>query len=111
MKALLGDICHITTGQSAPQEQNAFSDEGIPFIRAGSLEGLLAGKQEDNFELINAENAAKYRLKLFPKDTVVFAKGKTWTCLSFEKTLLSGKSPSRCNTYGKNTSWLPSKMV
>lgn len=70
----LGQICNVTTGQSAPQDQSAFTDEGIPFIRAGSLEGLLAGKGEDQFERINAANAKKFKLKLFPKDTVIFAK-------------------------------------
>ncbi|MGV1098575.1 restriction endonuclease subunit S [Thiovibrio sp. JS02] len=72
--APLGKICNVTTGQSAPQDPKAFTDEGIPFIRAGSLEGLLAGKRENQFELINESNAKKFRLKLFPKDTVIFAK-------------------------------------
>lgn len=71
---LLGDISIVTTGQSAPQEKDAFSEEGTPFIRAGSLAGLLAGKKEIEFEKISDEKAKEYRLKLFKKDTVIFAK-------------------------------------
>lgn len=74
MKALLGDISVVTTGQSAPQDKGAFTEEGTPFIRAGSLDGLISGKREEEFELVNDLNARKFRLKLFPKDTVVFAK-------------------------------------
>ncbi len=72
--APLGQICNVTTGQSAPQDPTAFTTEGTPFIRAGSLEGLLSGKRENQFELVNERNAKKFRLKLFPKDTVIFAK-------------------------------------
>ena len=72
--APLGQICNVTTGQGSPQDPTAFSEAGIPFIRAGSLGGLLAGKRENQFELINEANAKKFRLKLFPKDTVIFAK-------------------------------------
>jgi type I restriction enzyme, S subunit len=70
----LGDLTIVQTGQSAPQEPQAFGNSGIPFIRAGSLQGLLSGKSEMDYELINLEYAKKYRMKLFPKDTVVFAK-------------------------------------
>lgn len=70
----LGDVCQVTTGQSAPQDANAFGSSGIPFVRAGSLERLCDGESEDSLELVPAEQAAKYRLKIFPRDTVVFAK-------------------------------------
>lgn len=70
----LGDICEVTTGQSAPQEANAFGSSGIPFVRAGSLERLCDGESENTLELVPPEQAAKYRLKVFPKNTVVFAK-------------------------------------
>ena len=74
MKVCLGDICTISTGQSAPQDKSAFTANGIPFIRAGCLAALLEGKKEDEFELIDQEHAKKFRLKLFPKDTIIFAK-------------------------------------
>jgi type I restriction enzyme, S subunit len=70
----LGNICHISTGQSAPQKSSAFGTEGNPFIRAGSLEKLISGNNEDTLELISNEKANQYRLKLFPKNTILFAK-------------------------------------
>ncbi|EJB8538269.1 restriction endonuclease subunit S [Acinetobacter baumannii] len=74
MKVTLESICKISTGQSAPQDSNAFSVEGTPFIRAGSLERLCRGEHESSLEKINEESAKKFRLKLFPKGTIVFAK-------------------------------------
>ncbi len=70
----LGEICKVTTGQSAPQERSAFGTIGTPFVRAGSLERLCNGESEDSLELVSQDQARKYRLKIFPKDTVVFAK-------------------------------------
>ena len=60
----LGDISNISTGQSAPQDANAFSEAGTPFIRAGSLEKLINGLDESDLELINNENAKKYKYDL-----------------------------------------------
>jgi len=70
----LGEVANVTTGQSAPQDPNAFSKSGIPFIRAGSLKSLTADATEDDFDRISEDSATKYRLKVFPKNTVVFAK-------------------------------------
>ena len=70
----LGDICNVSTGQSAPQEADAFGAEGHPFVRAGSLETLVAGSSENSLEKISLTNAQRYRLKLFPAGTIVFAK-------------------------------------
>lgn len=70
----LGDVCEVTTGQSAPQEADAFGSSGTPFVRAGSLERLCDGESEDSLELIAPDKAARFRLKTFPKNTVVFAK-------------------------------------
>lgn len=70
----LGNVCNVTTGQSAPQEADAFGSFGTPFVRAGSLERLCNGENENTLELVAPEKAAKYRLKVFPKDTIVFAK-------------------------------------
>lgn len=70
----LGDICQVTTGQSAPQETDAFGDRGTPFVRAGSLEKLCSGGSEGGLELVSAENAKKFKLKIYPENTVIFAK-------------------------------------
>lgn len=70
----LKDVCEITSGQAAPQGDAKFSNNGTPFIRAGSLEALLSGTPETSLKLINFEVAKAHRLKLFPKDTILFAK-------------------------------------
>lgn len=70
----LGDVCRVTTGQSAPQEPEVFGSFGTPFVRAGSLERLCNGESEESLELVPPDQAAKHRLKVFPKNTVVFAK-------------------------------------
>jgi len=70
----LATLAAVSSGGSAPQDANAFSREGIPFIRAGSLIKLLEGLPEDRLELLQPEVAARYRLKLFPAGTVLFAK-------------------------------------
>jgi type I restriction enzyme S subunit len=69
----LGDVANVTAGQSAPQG-NCFSDEGTPFVRAGSLEPLLSGRHESELELVSEDVAKKNRLKLQPVGTIVFAK-------------------------------------
>jgi type I restriction enzyme S subunit len=72
--AAIGDLCEVSTGQSAPQDVNAFSATGHPFIRAGSLDHLINGGSEDALEKITDENARRFRMRLFPAGTIVFAK-------------------------------------
>ncbi len=73
-KIKLSEIAEVTSGQGAPQSSEDFSDSGIPFIRAGSLENLLNGGKEEELELVNAATASKYGLRLYPKNTILFAK-------------------------------------
>jgi len=70
----LGNIASISAGQGAPQLETDFSDKGHPFIRAGHLGDLLKGENELNLPKINEEISKKYKLKLYPKGTIVFAK-------------------------------------
>lgn len=70
----LGSVAEVAAGQAAPQDPDAFSEEGLPFLRAGSLERLVAGLPETAFERIGASKAREYGLRLFPKDTIIFAK-------------------------------------
>ena len=35
----LGDVCIISAGQGAPQGESNYCTNGIPFIKAGNLEG------------------------------------------------------------------------
>jgi type I restriction enzyme S subunit len=69
----LGEISRITAGNSAPQGQSDFSTDGTPFVRAGSLARLLEGST-GHLEKIAAEDAKRLKLRLFPKDTILFAK-------------------------------------
>ena len=69
----LSDIANVTAGQGTPQG-SCFSKEGAPFVRAGSLESLIAGKPERELELVGEAVASKHRLKLQPPGTIVFAK-------------------------------------
>ncbi|MDM8536036.1 restriction endonuclease subunit S [Desulfobacterales bacterium HSG17] len=71
---VLGDICQVAAGQSAPQNPTVFSKKGKPFIRAGSLERLVNGGAEEECELIPDENASQLRLRLFPQNTILFPK-------------------------------------
>lgn len=69
----LSTVATISAGQSAPKN-NYFSENGIPFIRAGNLEFLINGKGLDYCEKINETNAKICKLKLYPKNAVLFAK-------------------------------------
>ncbi|RNL19838.1 restriction endonuclease subunit S [Slackia faecicanis] len=55
-------------------KKDAFSKDGVSFVRAGSLSDLLAGGSLADLEKIDAFTAEKLRLTLFPAGTVVFAK-------------------------------------
>lgn len=69
----LSQLAVISAGQGAPKD-NEFSESGVPFVRAGSLEALLSGKNESELELVSAETAKLRKLKTYPKGTILFAK-------------------------------------
>jgi type I restriction enzyme S subunit len=73
-EVILGDVAEIASGGGAPQDANDFGEDGSPFVRAGSLKGLLAGNGAEHLEHLTPEVAAKHKLKLFPVDTILFAK-------------------------------------
>lgn len=68
------DLADVFSGGGAPQDPEAFGASGHSFVRAASLPKLLAGAPERSLERITSESAVKYRLRLFPAETVVFAK-------------------------------------
>jgi type I restriction enzyme S subunit len=71
----LEKIAEISSGQGAPQGENTYGKIGVPFIRAGNLEELLTTNDEyESCGLVDLETAKKYKLKIYPKNTVVFAK-------------------------------------
>lgn len=69
----LSQLASVSAGQGAPKD-NEFSENGVPFVRAGSLEALIAGKKEAELELVSAETAKLRKLKTYPKGTILFAK-------------------------------------
>ena len=69
----LSQLATVSAGQAAPKDDE-FSDHGIPFVRAGSLDGLLSGKTESDLELVSDETAKLRKLKTYPKGTILFAK-------------------------------------
>ena len=72
--AKISDFAEVFAGGGAPQNANDFSEDGIPFLRAGSLPKLLYGAKESDLEKITNEVAKKHRLQLHQKGSVVFAK-------------------------------------
>ncbi len=70
----LVEYAQVSIGQGAPQTAADFSTEGDPFIRAGSLETLTSGGSIDSLEFISKDSAKKNKLKLYPANSVVFAK-------------------------------------
>ena len=73
-KKKLREIAIISAGQSAPQGEHNYCDDGIPFIKAGNLIDLLNGKEEDDVQKVSESTARSHRLKLYPAGTVLFAK-------------------------------------
>lgn len=69
----LSQLAFVSAGQGAPKD-NEFSESGVPFVRAGSLEALLSGKNESELELVSTETAKLRNLKIYPKGTILFAK-------------------------------------
>ncbi|MFZ0597954.1 MAG: restriction endonuclease subunit S, partial [Flavobacterium sp.] len=73
MKILLKDFSSIHSGGSAP-DKSLFSKTGKPFIRAGSLEFLVRGISIENCERLDDLIAIESGLKIFPKNSILFAK-------------------------------------
>jgi type I restriction enzyme S subunit len=69
----LSQLATVSAGQAAPKDDE-FSDHGIPFVRAGSLDRLLSGITESDLELVSYETAKLRKLKTYPKGTILFAK-------------------------------------
>lgn len=69
----LEEIATITAGKNAPKD-NEFSLEGHPFIRAGHLEALVEGMEEDRLPYVDLDIANKNKYKLYDSNTIIFAK-------------------------------------
>lgn len=70
---VLSSVVTVAAGQAAPK-QKYFSDAGTPFIRAGSLEGLLLSDDAEACEKLSVDSAKQNGMKLFTKGAILFAK-------------------------------------
>lgn len=73
-KVRLGAVASVSAGQSSPKDEE-FSEEGVPFIKAGNLEGLKTHQyNEYKCKLVSDEIAKKKKLKLHDAGTILVAK-------------------------------------
>ncbi len=70
----LGKVCDVSAGQGAPQGEENYCEDGIPFVKAGNVEELIHGLDERCIQKVNEEVAKTHRLKLYKAGSVVFAK-------------------------------------
>ena len=71
----LGKVAKLSGGSGFPEKYQGFLDKNIPFYKVGSLKNI-----DDNFYIENSENYIdknildEIKAKLFPKNTIIFAK-------------------------------------
>ena len=70
----LGEVADVSAGQGAPQGENNYCSDGIPFIKAGNLESLINGMPEQTMQKVSDLVAKSHRLKLYKTGSVLFAK-------------------------------------
>jgi type I restriction enzyme S subunit len=74
MKYKISELAKVSAGQSAPQGESNYSDFGTPFVKAGDLKDLINGKSISEIQKVTDEIAKKHKLKLYPKNSILFAK-------------------------------------
>jgi type I restriction enzyme S subunit len=67
----LGDVAEISSGGSAPQGDNYFNGKN-PFIRVQHID--REGDRVIKWDLITDDAVKKYKLKIYPKEAIVFPK-------------------------------------
>ena len=71
----LGNISKLSGGSGFPEKYQGFLDKNIPFYKVGSLKNI-----DNNFYIENSENyidddiLTEIKAKLFPANTIIFAK-------------------------------------
>ena len=74
MIVTLKEIATISAGQNAPQGDEKYYENGMPFVKAGNLQELIDGKSLNDIQKVSYEVAEEYKLKLFKEGTILFAK-------------------------------------
>lgn len=72
IKTSLGEVAELKTGGAAPQGDKYFKDGTNPFVRVQHFDGST--KYVQHWDLITDEAVRAKRLKLFPKETILFPK-------------------------------------
>ena len=70
----LDEVCNVSAGQGAPQGDENYCTEGTPFVKAGNIEDLLNGLDENCIQKVTESVAKSHKLKLYKAGSVVFAK-------------------------------------
>jgi len=68
----LGEVAEVKAGQSAPQGEKYFKNGKYPFIRVQHIDNN--DYRIVSCDMITDEAVKDYRLKLFPKGTIIFPK-------------------------------------
>lgn len=71
---LLKNIASISSGQNAPQGDGYYVANGKTFIKASNLDAIIKNDNEELASKISDEAIKDYKLKLYPKDSIIFAK-------------------------------------
>lgn len=70
----LKDLCKITSGDTAPQENKFFENGNLPFIRMQHLNNLEEDKYPIRFDLLNDFAVKDKKLKLIKSGSILLAK-------------------------------------
>jgi type I restriction enzyme S subunit len=74
MKIKLKKIAKVSSGSTAPKDNEFSENNGKPFIRAGHLEELCNGKSLMELPKIEESVAQNRKMVLVPENTILFAK-------------------------------------
>ncbi|HXF44091.1 MAG TPA: restriction endonuclease subunit S [Candidatus Paceibacterota bacterium] len=79
----LGEIAEIGAGNSAPQDKKYFTDGTIPFFRTADVGRVhFSTDLSDAGDFLNKEAVKELRLKVWPKNTILFPKSGASTFLN-----------------------------
>lgn len=76
----LADVAHVSAGNSAPQDTDAFLDGEIPFIRTSDVGRILQGEISDSRDRLSSVKANSF--KIFPPETILIPKSGASTFLN-----------------------------
>ena len=64
----ISDIALVSAGQGAPQGEHMYSENGIPFVKAGNMENLSIDNNLLKYcQKVSQSTVSKCKLRLYPK--------------------------------------------